>query len=34
VNHLLEEIKVNGYHQPTRPAEPVRTGVGISEEDK
>ena len=34
INHLLEEIRVNGYKPPQRPAEPVRTGVGISDEDK
>jgi tricorn protease-like protein/C-terminal processing protease CtpA/Prc len=34
IEHLIEEIKVNGYKPPRRPAEPVRTEVGISEDDK
>jgi tricorn protease len=34
VEHLLEEIKANGYKAPSRPAEPVRTGVGITDQDK
>ncbi len=34
VEHLLSEIKLNGYQKPNRPTPPVRTGVGISEEDK
>lgn len=34
VEHLLQEIKTNGYQRPDRPTPPVRTGVGIAEEDK
>ena len=34
IEHLLNEIKVNGYERPSRPAEPVRLKVGIDEADK
>jgi len=34
VEHLLSEIKTNGYHPPKRPAEPIRTGVGIEKADE
>lgn len=34
IEHLLNEIKVNGYKAPNPPAPPVRTGVGISDSDK
>ncbi|RMH24386.1 MAG: hypothetical protein D6692_13405 [Planctomycetota bacterium] len=34
VEHLLDVIKTDGYRQPNRPAEPVRTGIGIRDEDK
>ncbi len=34
VSHLLGAIQSDGYRQPSRPAEPVRTGIGILEEDK
>jgi hypothetical protein len=31
---MLDEIEKNGYEPPRKPAPPVRTGVGIAEEDK
>lgn len=34
IEHLLAEIKTNGYSHPKRPEPPVRTGIGISEQDK
>lgn len=34
VEHLLAEIERNPYTPPARPAEPVRTGIGIDEADK
>ncbi len=34
INHMLDEIEKNGYEPPRKPAPPVRTGVGIAEEDK
>ena len=34
VEHLLDEIRRNPYRPANRPAEPVRTGVGINEADK
>lgn len=34
VEHLLAEIKANGYQPPERPAPPVRTGIGIEDADK
>jgi tricorn protease-like protein/C-terminal processing protease CtpA/Prc len=34
IEQLLKEIKTDGYKAPNRPAEPVRTGIGITEEDK
>ncbi len=34
IEHLLNEIKVNGYTPPKRPTPPVRTEVGIDEADK
>lgn len=34
IEHLLAEIKSNGYTPANRPNPPVRTGVGITEEDK
>ena len=34
IEHLLEEIKTNGYSPADRPTPPVRTGIGISDEDK
>jgi tricorn protease-like protein/C-terminal processing protease CtpA/Prc len=34
IEHLLEEIKTSGYEPPTPPEPPVRTGIGIAEEDK
>lgn len=34
IDHLLEEIKTSGYKRPNRPQPPVRTGIGITDEDK
>ncbi len=34
IEYLLEEIKTNGYHPPARPTPPVRSGIGITDEDK
>lgn len=34
IQHLLEEIESSGYNPPKKPADPIRTGVGITEEDK
>ncbi|MBO6513286.1 MAG: PDZ domain-containing protein [Phycisphaerales bacterium] len=34
IEHLLQEIKTNGYKPPQPPRPPVRTGIGIAEEDK
>lgn len=34
IEHLLAEIETNAYTRPQRPEPPVRTGIGISEEDK
>ncbi|MDF1808376.1 MAG: S41 family peptidase [Phycisphaerales bacterium] len=34
IDHLLEEIKANGFSPPNRPTPPVRTDIGITEEDK
>lgn len=34
IEHLLNEIKTNGYHPPKRPTPPVRTKIGIEEADK
>ncbi|CAN0584682.1 unnamed protein product, partial [Laminaria digitata] len=34
IDHLLAEIKTSGYQRPDRPEPPVRTGIGITEEDK
>jgi tricorn protease len=34
IEHLLNKIKTEGYHPPKKPSDPVRTGVGISEQDK
>lgn len=34
IKHLLEEIQRNPYRPASRPAEPIRTGVGIDEADK
>ncbi len=34
INHMLDEIEKNGYEPPRKPRDPVRTGVGIAEEDK
>lgn len=34
VRHMLDEIEKSGYQPPRKPASPVRTGVGISEQDK
>ncbi|MFG0300427.1 MAG: S41 family peptidase [Phycisphaerales bacterium JB047] len=34
IDHLLEEIKTSGYKAPKRPQPPVRTGIGITDEDK
>ena len=34
VEHLLSEIRTNGYHPPKRPKSPVRTGIGINDSDK
>ena len=34
IEHMLQEIKTNGYHPPKRPAYPDRSGMGIPEEDR
>ncbi len=34
IEHILAEVERNPYVPAPRPADPVRTGVGISEEDK
>ncbi len=34
VEHLLSEIKTNGYHKPSRPTPPDRSKIGITDEDK
>jgi tricorn protease len=34
VEQLLGEIERNGYKRPARPRPPVRTGIGITDEDK
>jgi tricorn protease len=34
IEHLLGEIKQNGYTRPKRPAYPNRKGMGIRDEDK
>lgn len=34
VEHLLSEIKANGYHAPSRPTPPDRSGIGITDQDK
>ena len=34
IDHLLEEIKTSGYQRPDRPTPPVRTGIGITDDDK
>ncbi|MBL4592005.1 MAG: hypothetical protein JKY96_08605 [Phycisphaerales bacterium] len=34
IEHLLHEIKVNGFHPPSRPTPPDRTRIGIDEADK
>jgi len=34
VDYLLGEIKTNGFHRPNRPTPPIRTGIGVREEDK
>ena len=34
IEHLLHEVETSGYQRPQRPEPPVRTGIGISEEDK
>jgi hypothetical protein len=31
---VLEEIKLNPYIEPSRPAYPDRSGMGITDEDK
>lgn len=33
-DHLLNEIKTNGYHPPKRPASPDRRGMGIPPEQR
>lgn len=33
-DHLLNEIKTNGYHPPKRPASPNRSGMGIPPEQR
>lgn len=34
INHLLDEIERIGYKPPSKPKDPVRRGIGISDEDK
>ncbi|MEM9372963.1 MAG: S41 family peptidase [Planctomycetota bacterium] len=34
IRHLLEEVQRDPYRPASRPAEPVRTGIGIDEADK
>jgi len=34
IEHLLSEIKTNGYHKPNRPTPPDRSKIGITDEDK
>ncbi len=34
IAHMLEEIERNPYNPPQRPEDPVRTGIGIDDEDK
>lgn len=34
IEHLLTELETKAYQRPERPEPPVRTGIGISEEDK
>jgi hypothetical protein len=34
VDHMLQEIKTNGYKAPKRPAYPDRSGMGVTEEDR
>lgn len=34
INHMLSEIKKNGYSNPKRPAGPNRKGMGVKPEDK
>ena len=34
IEQLLSEIKTNGYKAPNRPEPPVRTGIGITDQDK
>ena len=31
---MLDEVKAHGYHPPTRPADPDRSGMGVRDEDK
>ena len=34
IDHLMEELKTNAYSAPARPADPDRSGFGVTEEDK
>jgi len=34
IDHLLDKVRAEGYRPPTPPEPPVRTGIGIAEEDK
>lgn len=34
VEHLLNEIKINGYQRPNRPTPPVRTNIGTPESER
>ena len=34
IDEMLREIGTNGYHPPARPADPDRSGMGVTEEDK
>ena len=34
IEQLLSEIQTNGYKAPKRPEPPVRTGIGITDQDK
>jgi len=34
IDHMLDELERNPYVKPERPEYPIRTGIGIEEEDK
>ena len=34
IEHMMAEIERNGYKPPKRPADPDRSGMGVTEEDK